>query len=500
MKRSAGILMPIFSLPSEYGIGALDKEAYAFADFLARAGQSVWQILPIGPTGYGDSPYQPFSAYAGNPYFIGLDDLIQEGLLDKAEAETADFGKDVECIDYQKLYLNRLKLLEKAYKRSNVRKNQEYAEFCRKNKEWLDDYGIFAALKEEFNQKPWIEWEQSIKNKDESAVKNYQAKLCDRIEFHKFVQFLFYRQWSKLKNYANQKGIKIIGDIPIYVALDSADAWSNPRLFQFDDKNTPKAVAGCPPDGFSAKGQLWGNPLYDWEEHQRSNYKWWVRRMEHCFELFDVVRIDHFRGFAEYYSIPYGATDAVNGHWEKGPGWELFDEISRRLGKKEIIAEDLGFITEDVKKLLKDCGFPGMKVLEFAFDFRDENSKNDYLPHNYPKNSVAYTGTHDNQTLSAWFNTVSKQEQALAREYLCDFYTPDSKLNMPFISLIMRSNANLCIIPIQDYLELDDSARINTPSTLGKNWRWRIKKSSVCDELAEKIKRISALYGRVSEK
>ncbi len=483
--------MPIFSLPSKYGIGVFDKSAYDFIDFLKKSHQTYWQILPLGPTGYGDSPYQSFSTFAGNPYFISLNNLI-----DKSAINTFDFGKNEDSIDYGKIYENRFQVLRKIYKKSSPENNQEFKIFKEENEAWLENYALFMSLKKHFNEKSWLKWDKDIKMRKSASISYYTELLKEEIEFNKFLQYLFYKQWNEIKLYANKNGIKIIGDIPIYVALDSVDVWANPELFQLDSEYFPKAVAGCPPDGFSKKGQLWGNPLYNWEIHKKDGYNWWQKRLEHCFLLYDVVRIDHFRGFCEYYSIPYGDEDATKGHWERGPGKELFSEFLKKSKNKEIIAEDLGFVTDSVKKLLKDCDFPGMKVLEFAFDSRDENSKNDYLPHNYPVKCIAYTGTHDNQTLKSWFKTISEKEQQMVRQYLCDFYTPDEELNMPLISLIMRSSAQTCIIPMQDYLSLDDKARINIPATQGNNWQWRIKKELLTDELAEKINLITKTFGR----
>ncbi len=494
MKKSAGILMPLFSLPSDYGIGAIDKEAYSFIDFLEKAGQSYWQMLPVGQTGFGDSPYQSFSSYAGNPYFISLEELLERGFLKKEELD------DVKCensdsIDYSSLYKTRYSLLGKAFSRFNTG-NKMFLEFKEKNGKWLDNYSLFMALKSHFGGKAWFRWDEDIKKREEKAVKNYKELLKEDIDFYDFVQFMFYSQWGKLKEYANDKGIKIIGDMPIYVAMDSVDTWAHPHLFQFDEDLKPIAVAGCPPDGFSKKGQLWGNPLYDFKRHREDDYKWWTERICHYFDMFDGVRIDHFRGFDEYYAVPFGNEDATEGKWEKGPGKELFNGVFEKLEKKELIAEDLGFMTDSVKKLLADCGFPGMKVLEFAFDVRDGGDKNDHLPHNYTENCVAYTGTHDNQTLKSWFKTISKEEQKFVREYLCDFETPDHKLNMSFIGLIMRSCARLSIIPVQDYLELDDKARINTPGTNNGNWNFRLKKNMLTEELAEEIRKMTKMFGR----
>ena len=480
MKRTAGILLPVFSLPSKYGIGCFDKTAFEFVDFLKNAGQSYWQILPLCPTGFGDSPYQSFSSFAGNPYFISLDELVQNGWLTEDEINSADFSDSDDSINYEKLYRNRYPLLKKAYSRSNISENSDFRRFCEEN-DWLYEYALFMSLKDKNGGKVWNEWTEMTPSDT---------------EFYCFLQFVFYSQWQKLKNYANSKGIKIIGDIPIYTAFDSADVWSNPHLFQLDKNNLPTAVAGCPPDGFAAEGQLWGNPLYKWEVHKQSGYEWWIKRLSHAFRLYDVLRIDHFRGFDEYYAIPYGSENAINGRWEKGPGIEFFKAFENTCGRKNIIAEDLGFMTDSVKRLVKECGFPNMKVLEFAFDSRDTSGAGDHLPHNYSENSVAYTGTHDNQTLSSWFDTITEEERQMVREYLCDGHTPDSELNKPLISLIMRSPSKLCIIPIQDYLGLKDFARINIPSTVGNNWKWRVEKGQLSNNLCENIMRITKLYGR----
>ena len=498
MNRSSGILLHISSLPSKYGIGCFSEAAYNFVDWLSDAGQSYWQILPLGPTSYGDSPYQSFSSFAGNPYFISLETFIDNGLLTKEESDEINFGENKYCIDYEKLYKNRYNLLKKAYKRSNICKDSEFNSFVINNSFWLDDFALFMAVKNKFNGSPWLEWNEDIKLRTPEAIARYKNELIEEIEFQKFMQFHFYLQWNKLKSYANSKGIKIIGDIPIYVALDSADTWANPQLFQLDDNNIPVSVAGCPPDGFSSNGQLWGNPLYKWEYHKQTDYKWWISRLSHCFNLYDVLRIDHFRGFDEYYSIPFGEENAINGHWEQGPGIDIFTKIKEVLSKKEFIAEDLGYMTDSVRQLVKDSGFPGMKVLEFAFDSRDSGRQNDYLPHNYDENCIAYTGTHDNQTITSWFDTISVDEQTMAREYLCDFNTPKNELYKSFISLIMRSKAKLCIVPMQDYLGYDDSCRMNEPSTLGKNWKWRLKKEELSESLKRDIYRISELYGRLN--
>ena len=498
MKRTAGILMPITSLPGKYGIGCFSEEAYKFVDWLQATGQTYWQILPIHPTSYGDSPYQSFSTFAGNPYFIDLDVLVAEGVLKQKECDSMDFCVDETDIDYEAQYNSRYTLLRKAYERSNISENADYQSFISENEWWLSDYALFMALKNFFGGECWYEWPEDIRLRYGYSMDYYRRELYYDIEFQMYLQFKFFEQYWKLKQYANEKNIGIIGDIPIYVAMDSADTWAHPELFQLDENNVPYAVAGCPPDGFSATGQLWGNPLYRWEYHRETGYQWWLSRLWYVFRLYDVTRIDHFRGFDEYFSIPYGADSAVDGHWEKGPGIDLFRCVEQNLGWHEVIAEDLGYVTDSVRQLLKDSGFPGMKVLEFAFDSRDSGSANDYLPHNYPENSVVYTGTHDNETLNGWFKSITKEEQQMARDYLCDQRTPHKLLHQSFIALAMRSAARMCIIPLQDYLGLDNSCRINTPSTIGINWRWRVKKEQLTEELQQGILATTMRYGRMN--
>ncbi len=496
MERASGILMPISSLPSKYGIGCFSKSAYEFVDQLKKAGQSYWQILPLGPTSYGDSPYQSFSTFAGNPYFISLEDLIEEGVLEKEECDAVDFGNDASSVDYGKIYEGRFQLLRKAYERSSVYEEKEFSDFCWNNGWWLEDYALFMAVKDFFDGKSWIEWPEDIRLRWGFALDYYRKELYFQIEFYKYVQYKFNQQWKKLKQYANEQGISIIGDIPIYVAFDSADTWANPELYQLDENNVPTAVAGCPPDAFSETGQLWGNPLYRWDYHAQQGFDWWVKRIANCFTLYDVVRIDHFRGFDEYYSIPYGDPTAENGHWEKGPGMDLFRTLQYRLGQKDIIAEDLGFMTDSVRQLVVDSGYPNMKVIEFAFDCRDTGNASDYLPHNYPRNCVVYTGTHDNETLCSWFKNIRPEERKMVRDYLHNDKVAEKWLYKDIICMAMRSVADLCIIPIQDYLGLDNRARMNEPSTLGKNWKWRLTEGQFTEELMEEILSFTKMYGR----
>lgn len=498
MAREAGILLPVASLPSPYGIGCFSKHAYAFVDWLKEAGQSYWQILPLGPTGFGDSPYQSFSTFAGNPYFIDLDELVREGVLTAQECTATVFGDDETSIDYEKLYAQRYPLLRLAFQRSDIGGNLDYQRFVADNDWWLSDYALFMAVKGHFGGAPWTAWEEDIRLRRDCAMNRFRQELREEIEFQQYMQFQFFRQWAALRGYAHSKGIRIIGDTPIYVAMDSADTWAHPEIFQLDGENVPTAVAGCPPDGFSAAGQLWGNPLYRWDYLKETGYDWWMSRLRHCFQLYDVLRIDHFRGFDEYYSIPYGETTAVNGHWEKGPGIDFFQTMERRLGKHEVIAEDLGYVTDTVRQLVRDSGFPGMKVLEFAFDSRDSGSAQDYLPYNYVENCVVYTGTHDNETVAGWLTSITPEELQMVRGYLCDPYTGDRELYKPFVSLALGSVARLCVIPLQDYLGYDNSCRINQPSTVGKNWRWRVTTGELTDSLKAEILAAAKRYGRVN--
>ena len=489
--RKSGVLLPISGLPSRYGIGTFSKESYAFVDFLEKAGQKLWQILPLGPTGYGDSPYQSFSTFAGNPYYIDLEEFIEKGFLTEEECEAEAYGDEPAYVNYEKIFYSRFRLLRKAYERSNILQDGEFKKFVKENAYWLEDYCLYMAVKDSLGGRSWLTWEEDIKLRKPEAMENSKSQLAEEIHCYEFQQYFFKKQWMKLKKYANERGIEIVGDIPIYVALDSADTWANPKLFQLDEKCTPIAVAGCPPDAFSATGQLWGNPLYCWDYHRETGYDWWIKRIEYCFCLYDVVRIDHFRGFDEYYAIPYGAQTAQNGHWEKGPGISLFHTLNERLGKKQIIAEDLGFLTPGVIQLVRDTGYPGMKILQFAFDSREES---DYLPHNYIQNSVVYTGTHDNDTTLHWFSVLNEHDKGFAKRYMN--LLDEDKACSELIRLAFASVADTCIIPVQDFLELGEEARINVPSTLGTNWKWRLVQGQLTEGLAERISRLTRLYGR----
>ena len=493
--RKCGVLMPVSSLPSRFGIGGFSKEAYDFVDFLAEGGQSLWQILPLGPTGYGDSPYQSFSTFAGNPYYISLDALIEQGLLTEEECEAADYGNHPNYVNYEKIYNSRFALLRKAFNRADIENDTNYKKFVEDQSAWLKDYAMYMAIKDSLGGVAWIEWDEDIRLRKPAAMAHYEETLKEDIAFYSYLQYLFATQWSALKAYANGKGINIIGDIPIYVAFDSADTWANPELFQLDEENIPTAVAGCPPDAFSATGQLWGNPLYRWDYHEKTGFAWWIRRLAYCFTIYDVVRIDHFRGFDEYWAIPYGDPTAEFGRWEKGPGYALFEAMKKALGNREVIAEDLGFLTPSVLKLVKKTGYPGMKVLQFDFDFREES---DYLPHNYTHNCVVYTGTHDNDTVMGWIPAMSRKDLAFAKKYIGVKRTSDICSNL--IRMAYASVADTAIIPIQDYLELGSEARINTPSTLGGNWEWRMSAQDCTSQLAARMLELATVYGRIVKK
>ncbi|MGM9978645.1 MAG: 4-alpha-glucanotransferase [Clostridium sp.] len=496
MSRGAGILMHIASLPGEYGIGTLGKEAFKFAEFLETAGLKYWQILPLGHTSYGDSPYQCFSAFAGNPYFIDYDILREEGILREEDYKNENYGDNPEKIDYGVIFESKNNVLKRAYenfKKGNLKElAQKVEKFKEENSFWLEDYSLYMSLKNHFNLVSWEKWPDDIKKREPEAIQKYKESLKDEIEFWSFVQYLFFEQWNALKDYTNSLGIEIIGDIPIYVAEDSVDAWSAPENFKMDLKEMkPLFVAGCPPDMFSETGQLWGNPIYDWDAMKKNNYKWWISRIKESLKLYDIIRIDHFRGFESYWQIPYGEPTAVNGKWVKGPGMSLFNAIKKELGEINVIAEDLGFLTDEVKEFLAETGYPGMKILEFAFGGGDS----EYLPHNYIKNCIAYTGTHDNDTFLGWFEkTGSKKETRNAIRYLG--LNEEEGYNWGFIRGIWSSVADTAIAPMQDFLNLGHEARVNLPSTLGINWQWRAKKEDINENLANKIYKFTKLYGR----
>ena len=489
--RCSGVLLPISSLPSKYGIGSFSKEAYDFVDFLVKAGQKYWQILPIVPTSYGDSPYASSSTFAGNPYFIALDSLAENGLISKKYLETLDFG-DSDKVDYGKLYENRFKALKEAYDNSDCQKDVQFQKFCKDNADWLEDYALYDAIKSVYPVE-CTKWDKKLFKRDKAALDSFATEHKEEIEFCKYIQYLFEKQWFQLKTYANKKGIEIIGDLPIYVAMDSADFWANPELFMVDKNGLPAEVAGCPPDFFSEKGQLWGNPLYDWEEHEKTGYSWWEKRMKRCQLWYDVIRIDHFRGFDEFYCIPRGKKDAVIGKWRKGPGMKLFHALNSKIKDLKIIAEDLGVMTDTVIQLLKDSGYPGMKILEFGFE---PGGKSEHAPHNIPKNCVIYTGTHDNQTVAGWYKDLDKETKEYANRYMCRKDEKTEPIHISMVRTAMSTVADTCIIPLQDYLGLDDSARTNLPATLGNNWMWRVKKMEMTDKLATFIMDLTKFYGR----
>ena len=488
--RESGILMHITSLPGPYGIGTMGKAAFRFVDFLKAAGQRCWQILPLTPTGYGDSPYQSNSAYAGNPYLIDLDLLVEEGLLKAEELQNIPWCSREDKVDFGAQYRHRLDVLRIAYGR--FRAHDKLEVFLHENSRWLSSFTLYMALKEKFDGKPWYQWEYRLKFREPNALWQVRHELKEQIRFYGFVQYLFFKQWNALRDYATAAGIKIIGDVPIYVPYDSVDVWADPELFQLDETMTPTDVAGVPPDGFSADGQLWGNPLYRWDVMAEQDFTWWKNRMAAAAKLYDVVRLDHFRGFEAYWAVPYGDTTAKNGRWVKGPGMDFIASLQAALPQLELIAEDLGFLTQEVLDLRDDAGLPGMKVLEFAFDSREPS---DYLPHNYPINSVCYTGTHDNMTMRQWFDTAAADAVAYATEYMS--LSDAEGLVWGVIRTAMGSVSRLCVVPLQDYLDLGGEARMNFPGTMtDANWTWRAGDGMITDELAAKIHRVTALYGR----
>lgn len=560
MKRQCGILFPVFSVPSEFGIGCFSREAYDFVDFLKKSGQSYWQVLPLGPTGFGDSPYQPVSAFAGNQNYVDLRTLIDEGILREDEVRSLDFGHDQERVDYGALYTNRSRALRMAYPafREHLLASKEsaaecavtsygsnaepekrfpdaadgrsadtagnaveiasdaagasaseeaperalsekslyerYTEFCEKESYWLEDYCLYCALKEKFDGKSWLDWDDGYRNREKKMLDSAREELADEISFFCFVQFAFFSQWEKLHRYARERGIAFIGDVPFYVSMDSADAWAHPEVFKFDRSRRPEYIAGCPPDAFSETGQLWGNPVYDWERGRKDHYSWWIRRIRANAELFDILRIDHFHGFASYYEIPYGDETAENGIMRKGPGMDFFREMKKELGDIPLIAEDLGTITSENQKLLKDSGYPGMKVLQYAFDGSESSW---YLTYRHPFHCVVYTGTHDNTTVLDWVENASDHDRDFARKFIHSENTDYGTFVWDFIREAYRSPADTCIVPLQDYLVKGREARINTPGSQGSNWQWRLPPNYLSDALSESILGLARIYGRL---
>ena len=494
MERSSGVLMPIFSLPSPHGIGSLGKAAYEFADFLAQAGQTWWQILPLGPVAFGNSPYQSLSAYAGNPLLIDLDMLIEEGLLSKKEVSAVDWGKEPEVVDYDLQREKRAPLIAAAAERCLETNGDKVRAFAGENAAWLDDYALFIAVREHFGDRSWQEWpDEEIRLRNAEAVKRYKEELGGEIQRITAEQYLFFSQWDRLREYAHSKGLRILGDMALYVAPDSADVWASPESFLLDEKNVPTDVAGVPPDYFSKDGQLWGNPLYNYEEMKKSGYGWWIRRIGGAERLYDAIRIDHFRGLASFWAVPAGETTARNGRWMQGPGMDLLQILKNWFPQICFIAEDLGICTPDVEQLLADCGFPGMRVLEFAFSVEEEST---YLPHRLVRNCVCYVGTHDNDTAKGWLTGAPKAEVEKARKYL-----GLSKSEGEVWGLLRggsSSVADLFIAQMQDLLELGSSARMNTPGTVGGNWCWRMLPGKATGELAKKFREMTEIYGRLT--
>ena len=488
--RSSGILLPVSCLPSKYGIGSFGETARKWIDFLHAAKQSYWQILPLSQTGYGDSPYQSFSAFAGNPYFIELDELSRQGLLDESDYSDIDWGDDESRVDYYKLFVNRDKVLRKAYSRFND--NKALDAYISQN-EWLQNYALYMVIKVAQEHRPWMEWDEPLRQRHRDVMDRILQEQADEIKYNAFVQYQFDIQWKALREYAKEKGIQIIGDIPIYVSMDSADAWANPEMYQLDENKVPREVSGCPPDSFAADGQLWGNPLYDWEKMSETGFSWWIERFRKCFELYDVVRLDHFRGLESYFAIPYGDATAARGVWKPGPGNGFIDAINKNIPDAKIIAEDLGYLTPEVYELLKYSGYPGMKITQYAFDDREAG---DYYPHNYDKNSIVYPGTHDNDTLKGWIETAPKQCIQDAIEYTGISDLTD--LPNAMIRLTLQAPSLIAVIPMQDWLGLGSEARFNTPSTLGgNNWRWRMNMKDMTADLSAKIAKTTTIFRRV---
>ena len=491
-KRSSGVLMHITSLPGQFGIGTFGKSAYEFVDFLEETKQTYWQILPLTTTSYGDSPYQSFSAVAGNLNLIDFSLLKEDGLLEESDYANVNFGENPEKVDYALLFETRRPILEKAV--ANTSKNSEVLaeieKFEAENSSWLADYAEYMAIKESFGYKSFIHWDEDIKKGEETAREKYRTELQDSIRYYTVTQYFFFKQWLALKEYANEKGIKIIGDMPIYVSADSVEMWTMPELFKVDENNEPLYVAGCPADDFSPTGQLWGNPIYDWEKHKEQGFSWWIYRVQESFKIYDVLRIDHFKGFSDFWQIDKDAENAVNGTWEAGPGIELFQKIKEQLGDLPIVAENLGFIDAKAEKLLDDSGYPGMKILQFAFPGEDNLDR----PHHYTQNSVAYTGTHDNDVVNGWYEKLSESERKLVSEYLNR--RDDETITEAMIRGIYSSVSDYAIVTMQDLLDKDATSRMNVPSTVGGNWEWRMLAEDLTEERKEFLRNITVRYSR----
>lgn len=492
-ERSSGILLHITSLPGRFGVGSLGREAYSFIDWLIVAKQSLWQILPLGHTGYGDSPYQCYSAFAGNPVLIDIDLLIEQGWL--SEDDVPDFlpfnDSEVEFGRVNELKWKLVKLAASRFaEHASLAQKASFERFKEANCAWLDDYSFYAAVKHSFDEKPWWEWDYNIRMREHNAVFEYKNRLESQIEMFSILQYFFFSQWYDLKAYANKNGIKIVGDIPLYIAHDSSDAWCRPEIFMFDENRNPSKVAGVPPDYFSETGQLWGNPLYNWDYLKQTGFKWWIDRVKANFNLFDVLRIDHFRGLAAFWAIPFGEPTAVNGVWLSAPGKELLDAIKAEMGAIPLIAEDLGVITPDVEELRDSNMLPGMKILQFAFD---SNEGNNFLPHLYPQNSVVYTGTHDNDTVIGWFEAASENDKRFVQEY---FNADVNDISWSMIKLAWSSVSNIAIAPLQDILSLGSESRMNLPGKPSGYWRWRYKKEALNFDQALRLARITKIYNR----
>lgn len=493
LERSSGIILHPTSLPGKYGIGTLGKEAFSFINFLKATKQKLWQVLPLGPCGMENCPYQNISAFAGNPLLIDLEMLIEEGLLENSNFNTNHAFSNKEA-EFDKAASFKYPLLKKAFKTfisiDDKEKNRDFNQYYEENKSWLKDFSLYMALKEHFNNKPWFEWKSSLKNRSEKSIKEYSILLKEDIVYHRFIQYIYNKQWNKLKLYANKSNVRIIGDIPIFVAYDSADVWANPELFQLNKNKDPECVSGCPPDFFSKTGQLWGSPLYNWKNSKKKIYKWWVKRLDHLYKEVDIVRIDHFIGFVRYWAVPFGDKTAINGKWEKGPGLDFFQHIRKKTGEYPMILEDLGIITKEVIKLRDQLGFPGMRLLQEAFG---SDGSNTFLPHHYIPNCVVYTSTHDSDTLIGWHRKLSRIHQSNIKNYLDKKVI---KINWDMIRLAWSSVAIYAIAQFQDILALGSEARMNTPGTTKDNWKWRYEKNQISGSIKTELKKITSIYSR----